>query len=154
MQTWRGCLPIIGYFTELQEQHAMTQTSEPAIKPEHNEGERTRGNGAQTTNAECHSIGDNSEHLQFAVIGVAASRSAMAARPSAWWDKLRIQQIAGAATAFVFAGLDWLCLSEIKLAHTDDEVRRNGAGKMRPTACTVRGDGASLLTERCVRAAL
>ena len=38
MQTWRGCLPIIGYFTELQEQHAMTQTSEPAIKPEHNEG--------------------------------------------------------------------------------------------------------------------
>jgi hypothetical protein len=35
----------------------------------------------------------------------AASRSATAPRPSAWWDKMRIQQIAGAATAFLFAGL-------------------------------------------------
>ena len=105
MQTWRGCLPIIGYFTGLQERHAMTQTSEPANKPEHSEGERARGNGAQTTNAECHAISDNSEHLPFAGIGVPASRSARAARPSAWWDKLRIQQIAGAATAFLFAGL-------------------------------------------------
>ena len=52
MQTWRGCLPIIGYFTELQERLAMTQTSEPAIKTERSEGERARGNGAQTTNAE------------------------------------------------------------------------------------------------------
>jgi hypothetical protein len=25
MQRWRGCLPIIGYFAELQERHAMTQ---------------------------------------------------------------------------------------------------------------------------------
>jgi hypothetical protein len=83
----------------------MTQTSEPANKPEHSEGERARGNGAQTTNAECHAISDNSEHLPFAGIGVPASRSARAARPSAWWDKLRIQQIAGAATAFLFAGL-------------------------------------------------
>jgi hypothetical protein len=38
-------LPIIGYFAELQERHAMTQTSEPGIKSEHSEGERTRGNG-------------------------------------------------------------------------------------------------------------
>jgi hypothetical protein len=62
MQTWRGCLSIIGYFTELQERLAMTQTSEPAIKTEHSEGERARGNGAQTTNAECHAISDNSAH--------------------------------------------------------------------------------------------
>ena len=84
MQTWRGCLPIIGYFTELQDRHAMTQTSEPANKPEHSEGERARGNRAQTTNAECHAISDNSEHLSFAGIGVPPSRSARAARPSAW----------------------------------------------------------------------
>ena len=38
-------------------------------------------------------------------IGVPASRSATAPRPSAWWDKVRIQQIAGAATAFLFSGL-------------------------------------------------
>ena len=44
MQTWRGCLPIIGYFAELQERHGMTQTSEPGIKSEHSEAERTRGN--------------------------------------------------------------------------------------------------------------
>jgi hypothetical protein len=62
MQTWRGCLPIIGYFAELQERHAMTQTSEPGIKSEHSEGERTRGNGAQTTNTERHAIIDNSKH--------------------------------------------------------------------------------------------
>src|ERR1700722_13273375 len=44
-----------------------------------------------------------------------------------------------------------LCQSEIRLAHTDEGPPRNGVGKMRPTACTVRGDGASLLIERCVR---
>jgi hypothetical protein len=38
-------------------------------------------------------------------IGVSAGRSATAPRPSVWWDELRIQQIAGAATAFVCAGL-------------------------------------------------
>jgi hypothetical protein len=38
-------------------------------------------------------------------IGVPASRPATAPRPSAWWDKVRIQQIAGAATAFLVAGL-------------------------------------------------
>jgi hypothetical protein len=47
MQTWRGCLPIIGYFTELQERHGMTQTSEPGIKSEHSESERIGGNGAR-----------------------------------------------------------------------------------------------------------
>jgi hypothetical protein len=100
----------------------MTQTPEPGIKSEHGEGERTRENGAQTTNAERHAIRDNSEHLRFAIadleanssprfvqhsrgIGVPAGRSAMAPRPTAWWDELRIQQIAGAATAFLFAGL-------------------------------------------------
>jgi len=36
---------------------------------------------------------------------VSAGRSATAPRPSVWWDELRIQQIAGAATAFVCAGL-------------------------------------------------
>jgi hypothetical protein len=62
MQKWRGCLPIIGYFTELQERHPMTQTSEPEIKSEHSGGERARGNVAQTTNTEGHAISDNSEH--------------------------------------------------------------------------------------------
>src|SRR5260370_34980766 len=105
MRPWRGCLPIICYFTGLQERHAMTQTSEPTIKPEHSEGERARGNRAQTTNAECHAISDNSEHLSFAGIGVPPRRTASAAPPRAWWDKLRKQQIAGAATAVLFAGL-------------------------------------------------
>jgi hypothetical protein len=45
----------------------MTQTSEPGIKREHGEGERTRGNGAQTTTAEGHAISDNSKHLRFAI---------------------------------------------------------------------------------------
>jgi hypothetical protein len=40
----RGCLPIIGYFAELQERHEMTQTLERGIKSEHSEAERTRGN--------------------------------------------------------------------------------------------------------------
>ena len=62
MQTWRGCLPIIGYFIELQELHAMTQTSEPGIKSEQGEGERTHENREQSTNAEHHAISDNSEH--------------------------------------------------------------------------------------------
>jgi hypothetical protein len=62
MQKWRGCPPIIGYFAELQERHAITQTSEAGIKREHSEGERTRGSGAQTTNTEGHAINDNSEH--------------------------------------------------------------------------------------------
>jgi hypothetical protein len=62
MQIWRGCLPIIGYFTELQERLAMTQTSEPAIKAEHSEGEGIRGNGVQTIDSEGHTITDNSEH--------------------------------------------------------------------------------------------
>jgi hypothetical protein len=38
-------------------------------------------------------------------IGVPASRSPTAPRPSAWWGELRIRQIAGAATALLFAGL-------------------------------------------------
>jgi hypothetical protein len=95
----------------------MTQTSEPGIKSEHGEGERTRENGEQSTNAERHAISDKSEHLRFAIadldansglgfvqhscgIGVPASRSATATRPGAWWD-----EIAGVATALVFAGL-------------------------------------------------
>ena len=45
----------------------MTQTSEPGIKSEHSEGERTRGHEPQTTNAERHAISDNSEHLRFAI---------------------------------------------------------------------------------------
>ncbi len=100
----------------------MTQTSEPGIKSKHGEGERTRENGEQSTNAERRAISDNSEHLRFAIAdleansdlgfvhrsrgnGVPAGRSATAPRPSAWWDELRIQQIAGVATALVFAGL-------------------------------------------------
>jgi hypothetical protein len=100
----------------------MTQTSEPGIKSEHGKGERTRENGEQSTNAERHAISDNSEHLRFAIadleansglgfvqhsrgIGVPAGGSATAPRPRAWWDELRIQQIAGVATALLFAGL-------------------------------------------------
>jgi hypothetical protein len=40
----------------------MTQTSEPAIKAEHSEGEGIRGNGVQTIDSEGHTITDNSEH--------------------------------------------------------------------------------------------
>jgi choline dehydrogenase len=42
--------------------------------------------------------------LNMGKVGVPAGRSAMAPRPTAWWDELRIQQIAGAGTAFLFAG--------------------------------------------------
>ncbi len=97
----------------------MTQTSERGIESEHSEGRRTHGNGAQAANAEGHAISDNSEHLRFAVAdletnsdfgffqpsrgsGVPASWPATALRSSAWWN--RIQQIAGAATASLFAG--------------------------------------------------
>jgi hypothetical protein len=62
MQRWRGCLPIIGYFAELQERHAMTQALEPEVISEHSEGERIRGNGMQTIDSEGHTITDNSEH--------------------------------------------------------------------------------------------
>jgi hypothetical protein len=119
MQTWRGCPPIIGHFAELQEQHDMTQTSEPGSKSEN--GERTRQNGAQSTNAERYAINDNSEHLRFAPadletnsgVGFAQHRGgirvpaggALAPGPSAWRNELRIPQIAVAATAFLFAGL-------------------------------------------------
>ena len=73
----------------------MTQTLEPRIKSEHSKGKWTGGHGAQTTNAEHRSLG----------IGVPASRSATGPRSSAWWDKLRIEQIAGTATAVLFAAL-------------------------------------------------
>src|ERR1700730_681753 len=125
MQAHAAACPLLAIsqrFTELQEQHAMTQTSEPGIKNEHGEGERTRENGAPTTNAEGHAISDNSEHLRFAIadletnsglgfaqhsrgIGVPAAKSATAPQPRAWWDELRIQQIAEVATALLFAGL-------------------------------------------------
>ena len=73
----------------------MPQTLEPGIKSEHSEGKRTGGDGAQTTTAELRSPG----------IGVPASKPASEPRSSAWWDKLRIEQIADTATAFLFAGL-------------------------------------------------
>jgi hypothetical protein len=62
MQRWRGCLPIIGYFAELQERHAMTQASEPEVISEHSEGEGIRGNGVQMNDSEGNTIRDNSEH--------------------------------------------------------------------------------------------
>jgi hypothetical protein len=40
-----------------------------------------------------------------AEIGAPATRLSVAPRPGAWWDEMRMQQIAGAATAFLFAGL-------------------------------------------------
>jgi hypothetical protein len=73
----------------------MTQTLEPGIKREHSKGKWTGGYGAQTTNAEHRSLG----------IGVPARRSATEPRSSAWWDELRIEQIAGTATAVLFAAL-------------------------------------------------
>jgi hypothetical protein len=73
----------------------MPQTLEPGIKSKHSEGKRTGGDGAQTTNAELRSPG----------IGVPASKSTTEPRSSAWWDKFRMEQIGGAATAFLFAGL-------------------------------------------------
>ena len=62
MQRWRGCLPIIGYFAELPERHAMTQALEPEVISEHSEGEGIRGNGVQTIDSEGHTITDHSEH--------------------------------------------------------------------------------------------
>ena len=62
MQSWRGCLPIIGYFAELQERHAMTQALEAEVISEHSEGEGIRGNGAQINDSEGNTIRDNSEH--------------------------------------------------------------------------------------------
>jgi len=47
-----------------------------------------------------------------------------------------------------------LCLSEIKHAHTDDGVRQEMACAQCDQRHSVRGIGASLLTERCVRASL
>jgi hypothetical protein len=43
MQKWRGCLPIIGYFAELQERQAVTQASEPEVVSEHSEGDECAG---------------------------------------------------------------------------------------------------------------
>jgi hypothetical protein len=62
MQSWRGCLPIIGYFAELQERQAMTQALEPEVISEHSEGEGIRGNGVQMNDSEGNTIRDNSEH--------------------------------------------------------------------------------------------
>ena len=73
----------------------MPQTLEPGTKASTAKGKRTGGDGPQTTNAEQRSPG----------IGVFASKSATEPRSSAWWDKFRMEQIAGAATAFLFAGL-------------------------------------------------
>ncbi len=73
----------------------MPQTLEPGTKASTAKGKRTGGDGPQTTNAEQRSLG----------IGVLASKSATEPRSSAWWDKFRMEQIAGAATAFLFAGL-------------------------------------------------
>jgi len=73
----------------------MPQTLEPGTKASTAKGKRTGGDGPQTTNAEQRSLG----------IGVLASKSATEPRSSACWDKFRMEQIAGAATAFLFAGL-------------------------------------------------
>src|SRR5258707_14215211 len=73
----------------------MTQTLEPGIKREHSKGKWTGGYGPQTTNAEQRSLG----------IGVPARRSATEPRSSAWWDELRIEQIAGTGAALLSAGL-------------------------------------------------
>jgi len=73
----------------------MPQTWEPGTKASTAKGKRTGGDGPQTTNAEQRSLG----------IGVLASKSATEPRSSAWWDKFRMEQIAGAATASLFAGL-------------------------------------------------
>jgi hypothetical protein len=62
MQRWRGCLPIIGYFAELQERQAMAQASESEVVIEHSEGEGIRENGMQTIDSEGDTIRDNSEH--------------------------------------------------------------------------------------------
>src|SRR5260370_35549168 len=97
----------------------MAETWDGGSESEDREGRRTHGNGAQAANAEGHAISDNSEHLRFAVAdletnsdfgffqpsrgsGVPASWPATALRSSAWWN--RIQQIAGAAPASLFAG--------------------------------------------------
>jgi hypothetical protein len=81
--------------TELQEWQTMPQTLEPGIKSEHRISKRTGAAGTQTTNAEQSSLG----------IDVHARKSATEERSRPRWDKLPIEQITGAATAFLFAGL-------------------------------------------------
>jgi hypothetical protein len=73
----------------------MTQTLEPGIKSEHRKGKRTGGGRGTDDQCRTASLG----------IGVPASKSATEPRSHAWWDKSRIEQIAGAAAAVLLAGL-------------------------------------------------
>jgi len=118
MQTRRGPPPPSAKsqrLTDLQERHAMTQIS--GIKSE--QGERSRASWTQTTNAEpvlsataASSTGSIWKRIRAFVlfnirVRAACPRAgrATAPRPSAWWDELRTQHIAGTGTALLFAGL-------------------------------------------------
>lgn len=83
----------------------MTQTSEPGTKSEHSEDERTCRNGHRLPMPNAHAMGDNSEHRGFAAADLETNSGLGFLPHSARSDELRIQQIAGAATAFLFAGL-------------------------------------------------
>jgi hypothetical protein len=63
MPIWRGCAPIIGYFSELQERDDMTEISELMIETGHREGEQICRSGAPATNAERRAIIDESKNL-------------------------------------------------------------------------------------------
>jgi hypothetical protein len=76
----------------------MTQTSEPGIKSEHGEGERTRENGEQSTNAERHAISDNSEHLRFAIADLEANFGPRFCSAFAWNRRAHRQVGHGTAT--------------------------------------------------------
>jgi hypothetical protein len=80
-------------FTKLQERQAMTQTLEPGIKSVHSEGKQTGGHGDGRPMP-------NNARLGSACLQASRLRNRDPAR-----DKLRIEQIAGSATAFLFAGL-------------------------------------------------
>jgi hypothetical protein len=105
-------------FTDLQERHAMTQIS--GIKSE--QSERSRASRTQTTNAKpmlsataASSTGSPSQiwkRIRALVlfnirVRAACPRAgrATAPQPSAWWDELRTQHLAGTGMALLFAGL-------------------------------------------------
>jgi hypothetical protein len=73
----------------------MPQTLEPGIKSERSEAGGPAGMGHRQPMPNCARLGT----------GAPASEQASEQRSGAWWDKLRIEQIADTATAFLFAGL-------------------------------------------------
>jgi hypothetical protein len=106
----------------------MTQTSEPGIKSEQAAGDmealetndtclgragrrkRHQHQKRQRCRTGARACGsdderDNLSGIRGSLTDADAARPATAPRPSAWWDELRTQHIAGTGTALLFAGL-------------------------------------------------